>query len=324
MAASVLKRPAASGSGAPAANKRKQDAIPLSKYKAQVSLEALQREAEKAGFQAKDYLTNGFTVLQHPVLTDEEVALALGAAQRVRKTSKSINAGGEFVFLRGQSTDDRRRLFALLNKYLSLLHQLLGGIRLPGSDWAPYAHHNQVQVAIKRPGFEGYGRLDQMSSSLTGHIDQPAKKQLAGKAAANYSLLLGVVLSGDTASRSDAGNLFVAPRTHTMLAEAFRKKEGPVPWYADIVGQHLDPENPPRMKAVRAKPGQAILMHHQTVHGVGPNHSDEDRVNIYFRITSKGRPEGKLLSYPEAMQDPLRETPLLRELAEAQQQQGKG
>ncbi|CAE8688165.1 unnamed protein product [Polarella glacialis] len=148
-----------------------------------------------------------------------------------------------------------------------------------------------------------------MSSSLVGHIDQPSKKQIAGKAAANYSLLLGVVLSGDTASRSDAGNLFVALRTHTMLAEAFRKTEGPVPWW---------------MKAVRAKPGQAILMHHQTVHGVGPNHSDEDRVNIYFRITSKGRPEGKLLSHPEAMRDPLRETPLLRELAEAQQQKRKG
>ena len=28
------------------------------------------------------------------------------------------------------------------------------------------------------------------------------------------------------------------------------------------------------MRAVRAAAGEAILMHHQTVHGVGPNHSD--------------------------------------------------
>ena len=27
-------------------------------------------------------------------------------------------------------------------------------------------------------------------------------------------------------------------------------------------------------------------MHHQTIHGVGPNHADQARVNVYFRVTA--------------------------------------
>eukprot|EP00913_Durusdinium_trenchii_P000929 g858.t1 len=66
---------------------------------------------------------------------------------------------GEFVFLRGSSTPDKLLLFSLLNRYLPFLHQLLEGIVLPGSNNSPYGHHNQVQVAVKRPGFEGYTDL---------------------------------------------------------------------------------------------------------------------------------------------------------------------
>lgn len=40
----------------------------------------------------------------------------------------------------------------LLNRYVPFLHQLLGGIMLPGSNGSPYGHHNQLQLAVKVSG----------------------------------------------------------------------------------------------------------------------------------------------------------------------------
>ncbi|CAK8986856.1 TFIIS N-terminal domain-containing protein [Durusdinium trenchii] len=209
-------------------------------------------------------------------------------------------------------------LARLLNRYLPFLHQLLEGIVLPGSNNSPYGHHNQVQVAVKRPGFEGYTDLARMSSSRVGHIDQSSAKQTPpGKPTSNYSVLFGVVLSGETKTRSDAGNLYLAPGSYQKLAKAFQAFQGKVPWHPNITEHYLGEEDP-KMEAVRASPGEAILMHHQTVHGVGPNHSNTDRVNVYFRITASGRPDGLKTSYPKAMQEPLLETPLLQTLAGAE------
>ena len=60
-------------------------------------------------------------------------------------------------------------------------------------------------------------------------------------------------------------------------------------------------------------------MHHQTMHGVGPNHSDQDPLHIYFRLTAAGRPEGSKESYVAAMLNPALETRLLPQLSKRQQ-----
>lgn len=74
----------------------------------------------------------------------------------------------------------------------------------------------------------------------------------------------------------------------------------------------------PSMQPVHARPGQAILMQWQTVHGVGPNHSETDRIHVYFRLTAAHRPEGSKKTYAPAMMDPTLETPLLKGLARKQ------
>eukprot|EP00928_Gymnodinium_smaydae_P021499 TRINITY_DN18390_c0_g1_i1.p1 TRINITY_DN18390_c0_g1~~TRINITY_DN18390_c0_g1_i1.p1 ORF type:complete len:325 (-),score=27.74 TRINITY_DN18390_c0_g1_i1:85-1059(-) len=315
---SASKKRKASERGSTSTAKRPKTVAPTSVYSKPLNLRSLVSEADRVGFNAKAYISKGYTIMRKPALSERELSEALAAALRVRSNSKASDNEGEFVFLRDQSSPDKLQLFALLNAYVPLLHQLFGGIKLPGSNMAPYAHHNQVQVAIKKPGFEGYDKIEKMHAkgALSGHVDQPAAKQSPpGQTARNYSALLGICLSGDTHRRDDAGNLFVAPGSHNMLAEQFRKFDGPIPWHLDIAEKYLNGKKPPRMEAVRAGVGQAVLMHHQTIHAVAPNHSDKARVMIYFRITAQHRPDGNLLSYPAAMRDTLKETPRLRELA---------
>ena len=289
--------------------------MPRSTCEERINLKTLAREAERFGFNAHEYLSDGYTVLKNPILSEAERTEALAVALRVRQKSQ-----GEFVSMRRKDCErDKRVLFALINKYLPFLHQLFSGIQLPGSDWAPYAHHNNLQVAIKKPGFEDYS-LEQIYSAKIAHIDQPhARQNPEGKKLCNYSALFGIVLNGATASRDDAGNLFVAPGSHNKMAEAFQKLDDTPTWCKRMEEQYLD--HVPEMIAVRAQPGQAVLMHHQTIHAVGPNQSDQDRVHIYFRITAAGRPGGNRNSYREAMLDTTRETPLLKQLSEQQQQQ---
>lgn len=294
---------------------------PISTFKKKISLDALEHEAVRVGFDARSYMENGFTVLPGRLCTDEELDKCLAAARRVRegRGSEASNAGGEFVFMPRVSSPDKMLLFSLINRYTPFLHQLLNGIKLPGSDKGPFSHHNAIQVAVKKPGFEGYAKLKKMSDASVGHIDQRAMKQTSGKPTTNYSVLLGVVLGGDTEDRDDAGNLYLAPKSHVQLASKFKEctGSGPVPWHREVAKHYLG-RAAPKMKAVRAKPGQCILMHHQTIHGVGPNHSAADRVHIYFRVQSSSRPDGTCTWYPEAMRDPMLEMPLVHQLAERQ------
>ena len=120
----------------------------------------------------------------------------------------------------------------LLNRYVPFLHQLLGGIMLPGSNGSPYGHHKPAaagregvrrpgwaseEAARPWPGFEGYAELNRMASSRVGHIDQSSARQTPpGRPTSNYSLLLGVVLAGETKRRGDAGNLRPGLRSHSF------------------------------------------------------------------------------------------------------------
>jgi len=274
-------------------------------------------EADRFGFDAQGYLVNGFSVLATEMLSASEREEALEIAGRLGM-KEAGGTNGEFLSLRDAASMDKLKLFGLLGRYVPLLHRLFkGGIKLPFSDKSPYSHHNQIQVAVKMPGFKGYRSMRRMYRASSGHIDQPDGGKKPGKQLCNFSALLGIVLGGDTASRDDAGNLFVAPGTHTKFAEAFRKLDHPPRWHPPVVDHYGCSKAP--MVAVRARPGQAFLVHHQVVHGVAPNNSSKDRVHVYFRITASDRPKGSIRSYPAAMLDPTLETPLLSRLVVNQQ-----
>ena len=138
-------------------------------------------------------------MLQSQMLTADELSQAIGAAVRARKTS-SGSIDNEFICLRPGSNNDQKALFSLVDKYVPFLTALLGSLKRPGSDGSPYQHPNQLQIAIKRAGFEGYAPLEKMSDPGLGHIDQSVKRQLEGRACANYSCLLGICLQGKTMS----------------------------------------------------------------------------------------------------------------------------
>ena len=289
--------------------------MPILTFKAPIALQTFAIEAERVGADLRSFAVEGYTVLKTQILSEAERTEALAAAMRVHQKNNRQN---EFVAMRSKDVEkDKRVLFALLNKYIPFLHQLFSGIRLPGSDWSPYAHHNNIQIAIKKPGFQDYS-LEEMYSARVGHIDQPhARQKPEGKKFCNYSALFGIVLDGATATRDDAGNLFVAPRTHNEFAKAFQKLDDTPAWYERMEEHYLD--RVPEMIAVRAQPGQAILMQNQVIHAVGPNHSDQDRVHIYFRITAADRPRGSLISYREAMLDTTYEAPLLKQWQQQQE-----
>eukprot|EP00929_Paragymnodinium_shiwhaense_P018671 TRINITY_DN12980_c0_g1_i3.p1 TRINITY_DN12980_c0_g1~~TRINITY_DN12980_c0_g1_i3.p1 ORF type:complete len:270 (+),score=50.88 TRINITY_DN12980_c0_g1_i3:391-1200(+) len=263
-------------------------------------------------------MTQGYTILKTPVLSKHEMNEAVEIARRLWEVQKK-SANGEFMMLRPGVSADKRKLLALVYKYSSFLNCLVhGGVQLPGYNMAPYAHHNQVQLAFKEPGDEGYAKLEGMQNSIVGHIDQSdGAKHPPGRPLTNYTALFGIVLSSEAERRSDAGNLWLAPGTHQKFAERFRARKH-VKWYPQIVKHYFKKSEYPRMKAVRAAPGQAILMHNSTVHGVGPNNSQTDRIHLYWRLTSAARPDGCKRSYPAAAYDPFLETPLLKTLAERQ------
>ena len=245
-------------------------------------------------------------MLQSQMLTADELSQAIGAAVRARKTS-SGSIDNEFIFLRPGSNNDQKVLFSLLDKYVPFLTALLGSLKRPGSDGSPYQHHNQLQIAIKRAGFEGYAPLEKMSDPGLGHIDQSVKRQLEGRACANYSCLLGICLQGKTMS-GNGGNLYVSRGSHKELERAFASTEGDIGWSPNILHKYGIKGAAP-LTPVLLKSGQAVLMQYQTVHGIGPNNTDTDRIQIYFRITADGRPPGRKIHFPEAMRNVGLETP---------------
>lgn len=257
-------------------------------------------------------------MLQNQMLTADELAQAIDAATRARATS-SGSIDKEFIFLRPGSNKEQKVLFSILNKYVPFLTTLLGSLKLPGSDGSPYQHHNQLQIAIKKAGFEGYAPLEKMSDPGLGHIDQSVKRQLEGCACANYSCLFGICLQGRT-MKGNGGNLFVSKGSHKELERAFASIQGDIGWSPNILHKYGIRCAAP-LTPVLLKPGQAVLMQYQTVHGIGPNHTDTDRIQIYFRLTADGRPPGCKIHYPAAMRDVSLEMPGL--VAVAQKKRAK-
>ena len=271
-----------------------------------IQAESFTHLALKVGFDAQAFLRDGVSVLQNQMLSPDELRRAIVAARRARATS-SGSIDNEFIFLRPGSDSDQRMLFSMLNKYVPFLTALLGRVKLPGSDDSPYQHHNQLQIAIKKAGFRGYAPLEKMAYPGLGHIDQSIKRQVEDRACANYSCLLGICLQGET-MKENAGNLYVSKGSHKKLERAFANTEGDSGWSPSILRKYGVRCAAP-LTPVLLSPGQAVLMQYQTVHGIGPNNTDTDRIQIYFRLTADGRPSGCKIHYPAAMRNVSLEMP---------------
>jgi hypothetical protein len=196
--------------------------------------------------------------LMPSIILIRDMRCCRGRSCQLRSCKKQVTCGsmnGKFVSLRDGVSEDKRKLFALIHRYNPLFKQLFGGIRLPWSDKAPYAHHNQIQLAIKEPGFKGYSELAKMRHSEVGHIDQPdGRKRPEGRNLCNYTALLGIVLSGATADRDDAGNLWLAPASHRKFAAKFKSLDHVPKYYPRIVTHYFQKKQRPKMKVVRAEP----------------------------------------------------------------------
>ena len=108
--------------------------------------------------------------------------------------------------------------------------------------------------------------------------------------------------------QGNAGNLYVSKGSHKELERAFAGTEGDIGWSETILRKY-DVRCAAPLTPVLLEPGQAVLMQYQTVHGIGPNITDTDRIQIYFRLTVDGRPPGCKIHYPAAMRNVSLEMP---------------
>ena len=108
--------------------------------------------------------------------------------------------------------------------------------------------------------------------------------------------------------KGDAGNLYVSKGSRKELERAFASAEGDIGWSPSILVKY-GIRCAASLTPVLLKPGQAVLMQYQTVHGIGPNNTDTDRIQIYFRVTADGRPSGCNIHYPAAMRNVSLEMP---------------
>ena len=281
--------------------------------------------AETNRFSAQKFYEDGYCLIETG-MTATELNDAASSARRIAASSAS-----EFIRVTGKINMDKKRLVRVYSSVKPLIEALFGGAKHPGSDQAPYGFHNMVQIALREPGGagqDGIRNLRSMTSPDVAHIDQPHKRQVPrGKPICNFSVLVGILLEGETAERSDAGNLWVSRGSHILLGKAFNEVDGPPRFYTPISKHYLRKSAASgaassgsagsvasNLEAVRMRPGQAVIAHHQLLHASGPNKSSTPRVQIYFRITAKGRPSGSGMCYPAAMKDPFLEMPKLSKL----------
>jgi hypothetical protein len=92
----------------------------------------------------------------------------------------------------------------------------------------------------------------------------------------NFTMLLGIFLSD--VPQAGMGNLHVWPGTHRLYEQYFRD-HGP-----QSLLQGLPPVAMPEPEAMIGRAGDAVLVHYQTAHGVGPNVSPSVRYTIFFRL----------------------------------------
>ena len=185
--------------------------------------------ADTKRFSAQKFYEDGYCLIETG-MTATELNDAASSARRIAASSAS-----EFIRVTGNINMDKKRLVRAYSSVKPLIEALFGGAKHPGSDLSPYGFHNLAQIALREPGAagqDGIRNLRSMTSPLVAHIDQPHKRQLPrGKPICNFSVLVGILLEGETAERSDAGNLWVSRGSHILLGKAFNEVDGPPRFY---------------------------------------------------------------------------------------------
>jgi Phytanoyl-CoA dioxygenase (PhyH) len=127
------------------------------------------------------------------------------------------------------------------------------------------------QVALRFPSLEPlhapHPHLDGMYTPTNG-VPQGAIR--------NFTALVGVILSD--IPHADMGNLTVWPGSHRQYETAFRER-GP---QALLEGMPQVPLADPIQ--LTGAPGDAVLCHYQTGHGIAGNSAPSIRYAIYFRL----------------------------------------
>ncbi|WP_274651007.1 phytanoyl-CoA dioxygenase family protein [Paenibacillus humicola] len=93
---------------------------------------------------------------------------------------------------------------------------------------------------------------------------------------ANFTALVGVFLSD--LPKPNAGNFTVWPGTHRLF-EAYFREHGP-----DALLNGMPPVPMPEPVQITGQAGDAVLVHYQVAHGIGPNVSPNIRYACFFRL----------------------------------------
>ncbi len=184
--------------------------------------------------------------------------------------------------------------------------------------------------------------LDQQQETLwqgdVGTNGSPKRHDTFNTNIRNFTALVGIVLSDQ--SREGAGNLGLLRGGHRHMEKFFRAQAA--------AGGPLGPDGPgwprvdqtapnkhglvhypdkvkkvyqraavktgsnhiwPKPTFIKAKPGDAVIVHHATPHSGSRVMTSDPRMMIYFRVTSSARSEKHLEVYPESLTDNWREWP---------------
>lgn len=129
------------------------------------------------------------------------------------------------------------------------------------------------QIALRFP------RPDAPAKRLGGHIDGTPGDNNGVPPGTIYSftMLIGIALSD--VDRENAGNFVLWPGSHRVLEEWFRERS-----LYDLLDTGLPKLDYGPPMQVQWKAGDAIIAHHQTVHGIAPNRSPDIRYACFYRL----------------------------------------
>ncbi len=131
------------------------------------------------------------------------------------------------------------------------------------------------QIALRFPRPPGVdppppgGHLDGLGSGLNGSAKGTYRRGFTA---------LAVILLNDL-DGSNCGNFTVWPKSHTVFEDYFRTNGVEV-----LVNGMPRPELPETPVQITGRAGDAVIAHHQLVHGAGPNVSPHVRYAAIFRL----------------------------------------
>ena len=197
------------------------------------------------------------------------------------------------------------------------------------------------QMGWKNADVPWYGAGLHLDGQFNGGVNGNAEEMANGCNIKNFTCLVGFPLSDQT--EEGVGNLALLRGAHHSMSAVFQRQQaagGPIgpdgpewprydpdspegqgrnqfaPAVRDAFEVNADGEAAavvngrvwPKPTFVRCKPGDVVLVKHETPHSGTRIEGPDPRFMIYFRVI-RPRPEGSELCYPEAMTDIWREWP---------------